>query len=96
MIYNELITGQNEELMKKTVAIEQMLQKNLNSRLDKLTFKAFASETQFNNTKPHNTNVISIVQVSSTEVNLYKGDTRIFLDSGESLDHIVLINEVRS
>lgn len=96
MMYAEMISGAQQEAFKKTQALAAVLQRNLNSRLDHLIFKAEPSESAFNAGAPHNDNVISIVQVSSTEINIYKGDTRISLGGGAPRDgnHMVLINFV--
>lgn len=96
MMYAEMISGAQQEAFKKTQALAAILQRNLNSRLDHLIFKAEPSESAFNAGAPHNDNVISIVQVSSSEINIYKGDTRISLGGGASGqgNHMVLINFV--
>lgn len=96
MMYAEMISGAQQEAFKKTQALAAILQRNLNSRLDHLIFKAEPSESAFNAGTPHDDNVISIVQVSSTEINIYKGDTRISLGGGAPGygNHMVLINFV--
>jgi hypothetical protein len=93
MIYSQLLVGQTNDILDKTVAIERMMQKTLGKRLDGMVFRAVASETTFNSEMPHADNVISIVQVDSTEVHIYKGDTRIFLGEDPQYgNHMILIN----
>lgn len=96
MMYAEIISGAQQEAFNKTQALAAVLQRSLNSRLGHLIFKAEPSESAFNAGAPHNDNVISIVQVSSSEINIYKGDTRISLGGGAPRDgnHMVLINFV--
>lgn len=94
MMYQELIHGEQREILDKTAALTRTLQKNLNNRLDDLIFRAVASETTFNSEKPHASNVISIVQVSNNEINLYKGDTRIMFGSSGNFNHIILVNAI--
>ena len=96
MMYAEMISDEQQKAFKKTQALAAVLQRNLNARLDHLIFKAEPSTSAFNSGAPHNDNVISIVQVSSTEINIYKGDTRISLGGGapEYGNHLVLINYI--
>ena len=96
MMYSELITSGQNEAFSKAQALAAILQRNLNSRLDYLIFKAEPSLAAFQSGAPHNDNVISIVQVSSSEINIYKGDTRISLGGGAPVygNHMVLVNYV--
>lgn len=79
-----------EEINKNVDKIEKSMQTTLNNRLDKMIFSYVESETKFNNEKPHKNNVISVVQVSSNEINLYKGDKRIML-GGTKLNHAIIV-----
>lgn len=94
MMYTEMIAGAQQEAFGKAQALAAILQRNLNSRLDHLIFRAEPSTAAFTAGSPHDDNVISIVQVSASEINIYKGDTRISLGGGapEYGNHIVLIN----
>lgn len=90
MMYAEMISDEQQKAFKKTQALAAVLQRNLNARLDHLIFKAEPSTSAFNSGIPHNDNIISIVQVSPTEINLYKGDTRITLGAGDVINHGIL------
>lgn len=79
-----------EEINKKVNKIEKNMQSSVNARLDKMIFSYVESETKFNNEKPHKENLISIVQVSSNEINMYKGDKRIML-GGARLNHAIIV-----
>lgn len=91
MTYSKNVAKSNRNLMTKTEMLALLLQQNLNDRLDGLIFRAVESESAFNSERPHDDNVISIVQVNSAEINLYKGDTRITLGGGTIIDHAILI-----
>lgn len=93
MIYVEKVTGEQGALLSKTATLAAILQRNLNGRLDGLIFRAVASEADFNSGIPHAENVISLVQVDANEINIYKGDTRIFLGGGEvPTDHAIIVD----
>lgn len=90
MMYSELVFSQNGEILDKTAALAVNLQRNLNNRLDGLIFRA-ETQASFNAGIPHADNVISLVQVDSTEINIYKGDTRIVLGGGSiPTDHALI------
>lgn len=94
MMFTEYLFSQRSDILDKTKALEHNLQKNMNKRLDGLIFKAVASESAFNAGKPHAENVISLVQVGNSEINIYKGDTRILIDGGGGANHGLLINRI--
>lgn len=93
MMYGELVFDANKDILNKTVALAAILQRNLNGRLDDLIFRAVASQADFDAGIPHAQNVISLVQVDASEINIYKGDTRIFLGGGGEIptNHALLL-----
>ena len=95
-MYNEIITADQENSYRKAQALAAIFQRNLNARLDYLIFKAEPSLAAYQSGAPHDDNVISIVQVSESEINIYKGDTRISLGGGTPMygNHMVLVNYV--
>lgn len=90
MKFIEEQVNDTDKIKKNIDKLEKTMQSNMNDRLDKMIFSYVESESKFNSEKPHKTNVISIVQVSADEINLYKGDMRILL-GGTRLNHAVLV-----
>lgn len=93
MMYSELVYSDNSALFDKVASLTAILQRNTNSRLDGLIFRAEPSQYAFDSGTPHADNVISLVQVSSNEINIYKGDTRIFIGggSGNPTNHALFV-----
>lgn len=95
MIYSELVNLGDNDILSKTANLAAQMQKNMNARLDGLVFRAVSSMSVFDSERPHASNVISIIQIDSTEIQIYKGDTRIELAEDPLYgNHMILINTI--